>query len=136
MALLAISQAIRPARTNPPTDDTKTLNAVAHPPSQVSAALDRACRDCHSNQTVWPWYTNVAPISWWIIDHVNEGRRHTSFSDFGDYDDTRRTKVLKESCEQVESGDMPLTSYLLVHRDARLTEHERQAICDWVRGQK
>jgi hypothetical protein len=73
LALLAASQLIRPARTNPPIDPRKTLMATEHPPANMVLALDRACHDCHTNSTKWPWYTNLAPISWWIVDHVNEG---------------------------------------------------------------
>jgi hypothetical protein len=130
--LLAI-QAIRPARTNPPTDPAKTLEATAHPPNELAALIDQACGDCHSNRTRWPWYTNVAPVSWWIVDHVNEGRRRASFSEWGDYDPARQRKELDETCRRVERGNMPLRSYLLVHRDAALSESDRRAICAWTR---
>jgi hypothetical protein len=99
MALLAASQLIRPARTNPPIDPRKMLVATEHPPANMVAVLDRACHDCHTNSTRWPWYTNVAPISWWIVDHVNEGRRRASFSDWADYDAPRRLKELDENLQ-------------------------------------
>jgi Haem-binding domain len=134
MVFLALSQFIRPARTNPPTDLRKTLEAVAHPPATVAATLDRACGDCHTNRTRWPWYTNVAPISWWIIDHVDEGRRRVSYSDWGDYDPARQRKELAQTCQRVESGNMPLTTYLLVHWEAALSDSDRRAICDWSRA--
>jgi hypothetical protein len=109
------------------------LAATAHPPASVVATLDRACGDCHTNDTRWPWYANVAPISWWIIDHVNEGRRRLSFSNWGDSDTPRRLKELDEICRRVERNNMPLESYLLMHRDAELSDQDRQAICDWTR---
>jgi hypothetical protein len=132
LALLAASQLIRPARTNPPIDPRKMLVATEHPPANMVAVLDRACHDCHTNSTRWPWYTNVAPISWWIVDHVNEGRRRASFSDWAAYDAPRRLKELGEICKRVERHNMPLQSYLLIHRDARLSDQERRAICDWT----
>jgi hypothetical protein len=132
VAGLIAGQAIRPSRANPPANPAKSLFAATHPPATVGSALDRACRDCHTNNTVWPWYTNVAPISWWIIDHVREGRRRVSFSDWADYDPSRQQKELTDICRRVERHNMPLTSYLMVHRDARLTDAERQAICEWT----
>jgi hypothetical protein len=135
-AVLAISQLIRPARTNPPVDAQKTLAATAHPPANVVATLNRACGDCHSSQTKWPWYTNVAPVSWWIVDHVNEGRRRVSFSEWADYDTGRKLKELDQICQRVERHNMPLTSYLLIHSHARLSDQDRQAICDWTRAEE
>jgi hypothetical protein len=131
---LALSQFVRPVRTNPPADPRKTLEATAHPPAAVALTLDRACADCHTNRTRWPWYTNVAPISWWIIDHVNEGRRRVSYDDWGDYDLARRRKELDQTCQRVERQNMPLTSYLLVHSEAALSDDDRRAICDWTRA--
>jgi heme-binding protein len=133
LLLLGLSQLARPSRTNPPVDPRKTLATTEHPPAPVAALLDRSCGDCHTNSTKWPWYTEVAPISWWIVDHVNEGRRRASFSDWADYDESRRLKELNEVCKRVERRNMPLESYLLVHRDAQLSDQERQAICDWTR---
>ena len=134
LAFLAVSQLIRPERTNPPIDPQKTLVTLEHPPANTAEMLDRACSDCHTNSTRWPWYTNVAPISWWIVDHVNEGRRRASFSDWADYDAPRRLKELDETCKRVERHNMPLESYLLVHPEAQLSDRERRAICDWTRA--
>jgi hypothetical protein len=134
LAFCAVSQVIRPARTNPPIDPQKTLAATAHPPAQVVAMLDRACGDCHTSRTRWPWYTNLAPISWWVVDHVNEGRRRTSFSDWADYDAARKLKELDQICRRIERGNMPPKSYLLIHHDAELSEQDRQALCTWTRA--
>jgi hypothetical protein len=132
---LVAAQAIRPARTNPPTDPARTLAATAHPPANVEAILARSCRDCHTHDTVWPWYTNVAPISWFVIGHVNEGRHDLSFSDWGSYPPALRAKRLAQICDLVQRGEMPPESYLLLHRDAALSDEERQAICDWTDAQ-
>lgn len=132
VGLLLVIQVIRPARTNPPTDPAKTLDATLHPPANVSALLERGCSDCHTNNTVWPWYTNVAPLSWWIINHVNEGRRRVSFSDWGNYDADKQARELTAVCTRLERHNMPLLSYLLMHPDARLTDLERKTICDWT----
>ncbi|MCC7007287.1 MAG: heme-binding domain-containing protein [Acidobacteria bacterium] len=130
--LLVAAQAIRPARTNPPTDPSRTLAAVAQVPPDVKAILDRSCRDCHSHDTVWPWYSQVAPFSWVLVSHVNEGREHLALSDWAAYDRPRATKKLQEMCEQVRAGDMPMSSYVLLHRDAALSDADVQALCAWT----
>ena len=133
---LVVGQAIRPARTNPTVDPTKTLAATIHLPANIMATLDRGCRDCHSSDTVWPWYTNVSPLSWWIAHHVTEGRREVSFSEWGTLDVRRQFKKLGDICEQVGKGEMPTESYLLIHRDAALSDEERQAVCDWTKTEQ
>src|SRR5215213_10280083 len=84
-ALFAGLQFIRPARTNPPVDESRTITAQAHLAPEVASILDRSCNDCHSNQTRWPWYSNIAPVSWFVINHVNEGRAEMNFSDWAQY---------------------------------------------------
>src|ERR1051325_10620112 len=74
-------QFVRPARTNPAVDESQTIFARTQMTPEVAAILDRSCRDCHSNKTVWPWYTNVAPVSWWLSNHVNEGRHNLNYSE-------------------------------------------------------
>jgi hypothetical protein len=125
-------QAVRPARTNPPIDEGKVLAA----PPQVKAILDRSCADCHSSRTVWPWYSNVAPVSWLLVDHVNEGRHELSFSEFGGYTDRKKSHKLQEICEQVEKGEMPLKQYVVLHPDARLSEADKQTLCSWSEGER
>jgi hypothetical protein len=131
---LVVGQFVRPSRANPPIDPAATLEAVEHPPAAVSAALDRSCRDCHSSGTVWPWYTEVAPVSWWIANHVSEGRREVNFSEWGHFNARRKAKKFGEICEQVERREMPIPAYAFVHPEAQLTDSERQAICDWTKA--
>lgn len=131
--LLIVSQAIRPARTNPTVDATKTISANSTISPDVAAILERACGDCHSSKTTWPWYTEVAPISWWLVDHVNSGRKELSLSEWGTYDSKKRARKLKKICEEVEQGGMPLKSYLLVHPAARLSDADKQTLCEWTR---
>ena len=126
-------QLIRPARTNPPTDPAPTLKARVNVPDDVARVLDRACRDCHSHNTTWPWYSNVAPVSWLLIDHVNHGRRHVNFSDWASYSESEANKRITEICEQVREGEMPMASYLWIHSEARLTQRDIDLICTWSR---
>lgn len=136
VALVLLGQVVRPNRANPPVDPSKTLAASSHVPPAVAASLNRACRDCHSSETAWPWYTNITPVSWWVAHHVSEGRREVSFSTWKDLEPRRQFKKLGDICEQVAKKDMPMPSYLLMHRDAGLSESERQAICDWTKAEQ
>lgn len=123
-------QFVRPARTNPVADPSHALAAMQPMPAHVTAVLDRACRDCHSNETRWPWYSHVAPVSWFVIDHVNHGRSHFNYSEWASYPAPDRVKLLKNSCELVREDDMPLASYRWMHRTARLSKADAEAICE------
>lgn len=129
---LAGSQFIRPARTNPVTDPGRTLAARASVTPEAAAVLDRACRDCHSNDTRWPWYSNVAPVSWFVIDHVNHGRSHFNYSEWAKYEPEEARNLLKDVCGMSRKEEMPLSSYTLVHRGARLSDADVAALCDWT----
>ena len=125
-------QLARPARTNPPTDPARTMMAIAHVTPEATAVLKRACRDCHSNDTQWPWYSNVAPISWFVIDHVNHGRRHFNYSDWAQYDKDQVPRLLKDSCALTRKEQMPMSSYLWLHPEARPSDRDIAALCDWT----
>jgi hypothetical protein len=127
------AQVVRPDRTNPPVDASKTLGANTRLTPEVAAILKRSCNDCHSSETVWPWYSNVVPASWFLKSHVDDGRRELSFSEWGTYTKRKRERKLHEICEQVESGEMPLKSYLPLHPSARLSDEDRRRICEWAR---
>lgn len=130
--LFVVIQFFRPDRDNPPEDPTRTLQATLSPPAAVEAILDRACADCHSNRTRWPWYTNIAPVSWFVADHVHEGRRELSFSRWADYKVDRQARKLAGMCREARSGDMPLGSYVIIHRDAKLSKADVQTLCEWT----
>ena len=132
VCLFILIQLKRPARTNPAVDESQTIEARAQMTPQVKDILDRSCRDCHSNKTEWPWYTNVAPISWWITDHVNEGRQNLNLSEWGKLDKDRQDKKLRQICDEVEGGAMPLSSYLPMHPKAKLSEQDKKTLCDWT----
>ncbi|PYU25435.1 MAG: cytochrome C [Acidobacteria bacterium] len=135
--LVAGIQLIRPARTNPPVDQSHTLEAVVFVPPKIESILQRACDDCHSDLTRWPWYSNVAPVSWFVIDHVDSGRRHVNFSEWFRRDTKNPAEYTRERfqamCRQMQTGDMPLTSYLLVHRTAKLSQDDIETICQWTK---
>jgi hypothetical protein len=129
-------QLARPARTNPPVNESQTIFAHTQMTPQVAEILTRSCNDCHSNKTVWPWYTNVAPISWWLSNHVNSGRHMLNYSEWGRLDRDRQDRKLRQICDEVEDGAMPLSSYLPMHPKARLSEEDKKILCDWTAAER
>lgn len=125
-------QFIRPARTNPPVDPSQTIESNSQMTPEVASILDRSCRDCHSNKTAWPWYTNVTPINWWLTNHVNDGRHDLNFSEWAKLPPDRRERKLRQVCDEVQDGNMPLSSYLPVHPAARLSDQDKKTLCDWT----
>jgi hypothetical protein len=137
LALLFVAaQLKRPDRTNPAVDERKTMRANTQMTPQVAAILERSCQDCHSSETTWPWYSNVAPVSWFLQSHIEEGRRELSFSEWGTYAKRKRERKLHEMCEQVEAGEMPLKSYLPLHPSARLSEDDKRVLCEWTKQEE
>ena len=129
-------QFIRPDFTNPPVVEADTLEASMQVPEQVDAILNRSCVDCHTNKTVYPWYSKIAPVSWWLGNHISEGRRELNMSVWNTYSPKKKANKLNEICEQVESGEMPLPSYLWIHRYAVLKDGETKTLCDWANAEK
>ena len=122
-----------PARTNPPFDETQTLEAMTEVPSEVSAVFARSCNDCHSNKTKWRWYTHVAPASWFTVGHVNDGRCELNFSEWGGYGGRMKETRLSAICAHIEQGTMPLASYALVHTDVTISPDEVRFVCEWTK---
>lgn len=120
-------QAVPVDRSNPPVN---SAHAVPAPP-EVTAILRDACYDCHSNETRWPWYTDVAPVSWWIAGHIHEGRRTLNFSEWSSLDAQRQVKVLNRMEDEIMEGRMPPPSYLLLHPDARISPAQNKILTDW-----
>ena len=126
---LVISQFIQPDRTNPPADPSASFEAVVKPPPEVAAAIVRACRDCHSNQTVWPWYSGISPVSWLVASDVKEGRSKLNFSQWNIYSPEMTRIKLGEICTEVKKGEMPPLYYLPMHPETKVTAAEVSAIC-------
>lgn len=125
-------QFIRPEKNQDSTDHLSAFLSETNPPAEVRELLKTSCYDCHSNQTEYPWYNAVAPVSYWLADHVNEGKEHLNFSAWNTYDAKRRDHKLEEVVEMVEEGEMPLNEYTWTHEGARLTEAQRKAITEWA----
>ena len=101
-------------------------------PADVKVALRAACYDCHSNETVWPWYTHVAPISWLLAYDVSEGREELNFSTWQRYDPKKQLKKLRETVETLNDGEMPPWYYSIIHPEARLSDEARRSIVAWA----
>lgn len=124
--LLVAIQFVPLGRTNPP-----ATTKVPAPPEAL-AVLERSCFDCHSNETRWPWYAYVAPVSWLVTHDVKEGREHVNFSEWAQYDAEKVADILDEVHDEVEEGKMPLPIYLVMHGDARLSAQDKQALHAWA----
>ena len=128
VVVLAAAQLIRPERANPATDGSRTIQAHWGTASRLVAVLDRACSDCHSNHTVWPWYTHIAPVSWLMAYGVAEGRKAVNFSEWAAYPPEQQRKLLVKSCQDTSEGKMP-GPYTLLHPEAQLSAQDVETIC-------
>jgi hypothetical protein len=128
-ATAVVVQFFPPERTNPPADPAASFEAVVKPPPRVSAILARACHDCHSYGTVWPWYSQVAPVSWLVADDVSKARRKFNFSVWARMSPERSQEVLGDMCDEVKAGEMPLWYYRLMHPEAKLSGEDVAAVC-------
>ena len=131
LVLLIGAQFVGAGRTNPPSKPGSSLLALQSTPADVRAILDRSCRDCHSNDTRWPWYSRVAPISWFLLNHVNGGRDRLNYSRWTSYESDDQDKFLNGMCTLTRKGRMPVSSYLWIHRDAKLSDADIKTLCAW-----
>jgi hypothetical protein len=125
-----------PAKSNPPLDPSQSFDSQLHVSPQVAAIFDRSCNDCHSHKTRWPWYSNVAPVSWFVIGHVNEGRSMMNLSEWGHFDRDQQARKLRQMCEEVQDGAMPLSSYTPLHPGSKLSSDDVKVLCDWTNAER
>ncbi len=126
MLFLGLIQLIPITQSNP-----AVIKNVDAPP-QVQSILKRACYDCHSHETVWPWYSKIAPASWLLAWDVHEGREELNFSDWDQYTGKKKEKKLKEIAEEIDEREMPPWFYLPLHPEARLSSHDREQLRTWA----
>jgi hypothetical protein len=132
VALVAI-QFVRPAK-NVSTDKSKNVSTLYAVPVNVDAILTKACNDCHTNNTIYPWYASVQPVTWWLDDHIKEGKKHLNFDEYSTYSLRKQFHKMEEVVEQVKEKEMPLNSYTWVHGDAKLTDEERVTLTTWAQS--
>jgi len=129
IALIGI-QFINVERTNPPvTAEIKASN-------EVNTIFRNACYDCHSNETKWPWYSKIAPVSWLIINHVEEGRSHLNFSDWENYKNPKKDVLKEEIWNEINNDKMPLKMYTYLHQKSNLDPLQRKTINEWATRKK
>jgi len=130
---LVVIQFIRPDKNKGGYDSLDGFLAETKPTQEVQAILKSSCYDCHSNQTVYPWYAEVAPISFWLDEHIEHGREELNFADWATYSPKRKDHKLEEVIEMVEDKEMPLDSYTWIHKDAILDETQTTALITWAK---
>jgi hypothetical protein len=129
-------QSIRIDKTTEPVNPETDFIALTSANSEVAGMLKTACYDCHSNQPTYPWYTNIAPVSWWIKHHIDEGSHHLNFSIWGTYKEKRKNHKLDECIEMIEEGEMPMSSYTIMHGEAKLTDAQKMQLVEFFKAQK
>ncbi|MDX2285060.1 MAG: heme-binding domain-containing protein [Bacteroidia bacterium] len=132
--ILVAIQFIRPER-NLSASHSAHLRTSFPVPDSVEALLQVACYDCHSNETRYPWYSNIQPVAWWLADHVEEGKQHLNFSEFTSRKLAVQHHKFEEIVEQVKEGEMPLQSYTITHGDARLSPQQQALLTSWAQAQ-
>jgi len=132
VAAFGLLQLINAGRTTPTVVPGHDLLSTNSPPPQIAATLRAACYDCHSYETRWPWYGHVAPISWWLDEHVRDARERLNFSEWPHDDVQQAAKKWNHVSNTVRDGDMPLPSYAWIHKPARLTAEQRKELADWA----
>lgn len=130
LIVFIVMQAFRPAK-NTSNDTSKDISKSYTVPDEVKTILAKACYDCHSNNTRYPWYSEVQPFAWWHGDHIKEGKRKMNFNEFDGYRIARQYKKMEECIKEVKEGEMSLPSYTWIHKDAILTDAEKQTLFNW-----
>lgn len=133
--LAAAIQFIRPERPHTTEDLKKNIRAYVSMDDAIYQTLIRSCGDCHSNTTQWPWYSEIAPVSWVVAGDVENGRRHLNFSEWGNYAPKKMGKKLNQIAEVMADSSMPLTSYVLMHKEAKLSTAELKMLEQWAEEQ-
>jgi len=130
LIIFIVMQAFRPTKNlSANTENDISVSYVV--PTEVKTILAKACNDCHSNKTEYPWYANIQPAAFWLNDHVVDGKRHMNFNEFNKYRIAKQYKKLEECIDEVKDGEMPLESYTLIHKNAILTEAEKTTLTNW-----
>jgi Haem-binding domain len=125
-------QFIRPTRNVSGAASPNEIGSHYTVPDEVHTVLKHSCYDCHSNNTVYPWYANVQPVGWWLQWHINDGKRHLNFSEFGSYPQKRAKKKFEEIEDATSNSWMPLDSYVWLHADTRLTPEQARRVSEWA----
>jgi hypothetical protein len=127
-----VIQFFRPVKNKAAGISTNDISTIYPVPENVQAVLKTSCYDCHSNNTVYPWYAEIQPVAWWLSNHVKDGKKDLNFSEFASYSIRRQYRKLEEINDLVKKGEMPLDEYLWIHKYAKLSEQQKLTIANWV----
>lgn len=132
LAAFIIIQFFRPAKNlSTALAGAEDISIKYHMPDDVNNILKIACNDCHSNSTVYPWYFNIQPVAWWLNDHIRKGKKELNFNEFMLYSARKKFHKMEEIEKEIKENEMPLKSYTIIHRNARLSSHEKQILVQW-----
>ena len=131
LSVIILIQVYQIDRDNPESAPELDFLKMVEVPENIATTMHTACYDCHSNETVYPWYAYVAPVSWMVGDHVEEGREHLNFSEWGNMTEEDQEHAFEEIAEEVEEGKMPEDDYTMMHGDAELSDAQREAFVEW-----
>ena len=134
LIFVVFAQLKRIDKTNPEMKPEQTFSTVENPPENVINLLHVACFDCHSNTTVYPWYSNVAPFSWWLSSHINHARTKMNLSEWGRLSKKERGEKLEKMAKKIELGYMPISSFKIMHVEARLRDEDKKLLSNWLRS--
>lgn len=132
--VLIIFQFFQPKKNESSMILAEDITKVTNIPKDVLTILKTSCFDCHSNKTAYPWYYTIQPLSWWLNNHIKEGKGKLNFSEFGNYTAEKAIKKLHEIEEVIIENEMPLTSYTLIHRNAKLDAKQRKLLANWTKN--
>jgi len=131
LVILIVIQFIKPQKNIDPGAQPADISTLYPVPANVDSLLIIACKDCHSNNTRYPWYNNFQPVAWYLANHVKDGKRSFNLNEFATYPVARQYDKIEEIKKQIDKGDMPLSSYTIIHKDAVLTDAEKNTIITW-----
>ena len=135
IVVFILIQMIRPEK-NDSRNGINDISTVMELPNEVKEIIKTSCADCHSNFTKYPWYSEIAPVSWYLAQHVNKGKDHLNFSEWTVYNKNQREHIIKDLKEVLKAHEMPLKSYLLLHEEAELTKDQYDVLLTWVKQLK
>lgn len=134
LVALVVIQFFQIDKTNPVTDINQDFLKIHETPTEIAAVIKASCYDCHSNNSAYPWYTNVQPVGWFVKGHIEEGKEHLNFSEFGTYTPKKQAHKLEECREMIEKGEMPLSSYTIIHGEATLSEAQQTTLVAYFKN--
>lgn len=132
LAVLVVIQFIHPKKNKAEGPQPHSIGNTFNMPGDVKTIMDKACNDCHSNNTKYPWYAHIQPVHWWLNNHINEGKQHINYDEYTNHALRYQYHKMEETIDMIKKGEMPLNSYTWIHKDAKLSEAEKTKIINWA----